>query len=289
MAATHQLLHLLLRQIDFLSAAHLHQNSRHLIARRCRGATTKQRAVARRKGHIGHVVLVAETTRFFKHAHNRERLAVDANPLANRIGRAKNLFCQHIAQDHDIARGLFHLLVDKLAPRHLEITNDGVLGRSAAYLHILADRATHNLARALKNRRHVLDLGHTPRHRSRVIQRQLHVCRRWTAIPLLAGEQIQEVGANALDLVGDRLLGAIADRHERDHRPHADDDAQHGQKGAQLVGSQAFQRNADAFPSPSHQARRPSLRQRTYSIGSCHLWAPKELTAIRQQVTVFGR
>ena len=55
----------------------------------------------------------------------------------------------------------------------------------------------------------------------------------------LAGPDDQQVGAHRGHAVQDLLLRAGAERQHGDDRAHADDDAQHGQKGAQLVGQQA--------------------------------------------------
>ena len=60
----------------------------------------------------------------------------------------------------------------------------------------------------------------------------------------VAGQDDDEVGAQALDLVLDARLRAGADGDHRDHRAHADDDAEHRQRGAQLVDAQRGQRDA---------------------------------------------
>jgi hypothetical protein len=57
----------------------------------------------------------------------------------------------------------------------------------------------------------------------------------------------QQIAAQALDLRGHARLHALADGHQRDHGAHADDDPQHRQRGAQLVGAQGAQRHPDAF------------------------------------------
>ena len=53
-----------------------------------------------------------------------------------------------------------------------------------------------------------------------------------------AGQHQHDVRAQALDLLLDALLRAAADRDHRDHRGHADDDAEHRQDAAQQVGGQ---------------------------------------------------
>ncbi len=58
------------------------------------------------------------------------------------------------------------------------------------------------------------------------------------ALRLRAGQHQHDVGAQALDLFLDALLRARADGDHRDHRGHADDDAQHRQDAAQQVGGE---------------------------------------------------
>ena len=55
------------------------------------------------------------------------------------------------------------------------------------------------------------------------------------AAEALAGADLQDVGAEARNLLGDRRGRALAERHHRHHRGDADDDAERGQEGAQQV------------------------------------------------------
>jgi hypothetical protein len=61
---------------------------------------------------------------------------------------------------------------------------------------------------------------------------------------MLPGATKEQVAAQPGKLVGDILLHAAPDGHQRDHRADADDDAQHGQDAAQLVGGQRAHGNA---------------------------------------------
>ena len=69
----------------------------------------------------------------------------------------------------------------------------------------------------------------------------------------VAGAHHDHVGAGRLDLRLDRRLRAGAERHHRDHRGHADDHAEHGQRGAHLVARQRLERDAK-----HHQQRHDS-------------------------------
>ena len=57
----------------------------------------------------------------------------------------------------------------------------------------------------------------------------------WPGPSRFPGRDHEQVAAHAGDLLLDLGGGAPADGHHGDHRRHADDDAQDGQKGAQDV------------------------------------------------------
>ena len=76
------------------------------------------------------------------------------------------------------------------------------------------------------------------------------------AIPLLLEENGDIGGAQGAHGPGDGPGEAAAHRENADDGTDADDDAQHGQKGAHLVGPKALQRYPDAFTDP-HSAPPP--------------------------------
>ena len=53
---------------------------------------------------------------------------------------------------------------------------------------------------------------------------------------ILARKHLDGVGADGADVLEDALARALAQGHHRNHRGDADDDAQHGQEGAQTMG-----------------------------------------------------
>jgi hypothetical protein len=125
---------------------------------------------------------------------------------------------------------------------------DQVVGRDAEDLRRPVAVAEHDLARAAQLRRRDLDLGNLARHQERVVlgkgllrpRAHAHAARRE-----VARQHDDEVGAQALDLVLDARLRARADRRHRDHRAHADDDAEHRQGAAQLVDAQRGERDPE--------------------------------------------
>ena len=63
----------------------------------------------------------------------------------------------------------------------------------------------------------------------------------------LAGLDEQVVGPEAGDGPGVEGGDAVADLHHRDHRRHADDDAQRGEQRAHAVGAQRRERDAEVL------------------------------------------
>ena len=53
-----------------------------------------------------------------------------------------------------------------------------------------------------------------------------------------------DVASDTRDLILDTLCRARADAYRRDHRGNADHNAQHGQRGAQLIHLQRAERDA---------------------------------------------
>ena len=64
------------------------------------------------------------------------------------------------------------------------------------------------------------------------------------AVAELAGEDVEQVGAEAGKLLDEELFDAAADAHKGDDGADADDDAEHGEDGAQFVCGQGD--NGDA-------------------------------------------
>jgi hypothetical protein len=67
------------------------------------------------------------------------------------------------------------------------------------------------------------------------------------AIARRARHDHEDVGAERADLLGDLRLRAGADRHHGDDRGDPDDDAEHGEEAAHLVGAQRPERDAEAL------------------------------------------
>ena len=87
------------------------------------------------------------------------------------------------------------------------------------------------------------------------------------AAEALAGADLEDVGAEAGDLLGDRRGRAVAERHHRHHRGDADDDAEHGQERAQQVPPDLAQgeddggeRTSGGDPVRSSTSARPARR-----------------------------
>ena len=66
--------------------------------------------------------------------------------------------------------------------------------------------------------------------------------------PILAGEDVDGIGAHGVDVVDHLGAGPLAQRHHADHGGDADDDAEHGEEGAHAVGQHGVQGHATRLP-----------------------------------------
>ncbi len=67
---------------------------------------------------------------------------------------------------------------------------------------------------------------------------------------------LDAVRAHIVEHIGDRFGHRIAHSDDRNNRADADNDAEHGEQGAHLIGTQAVDRKRDVFLKVKH-ARRP--------------------------------
>ena len=112
------------------------------------------------------------------------------------------------------------------------------------------------------------DGGHLARDRPRVVLGQRLLAARahaHAARGLRAGDTTMRFEPMALDLLGDARLGAGAHGDHGDHRGHADDDAEHGERAAQLVHAE----RARARSAPLPRAFMPPPPRR--AVGSASL------------------
>src|SRR5207247_2317620 len=66
------------------------------------------------------------------------------------------------------------------------------------------------------------------------------------AARVVAGVDVDQVGPGRAHVVRHVLLRAVAERHHRQHRRHADDDAEHREQRAELVAAQPSKRETNA-------------------------------------------
>ena len=86
-----------------------------------------------------------------------------------------------------------------------------------------------------------------------------------------AGNHHQQVGAEAVDLLLHCGVGALADAHHGDDRGDADDDAEHGQRRAQLVAPQRAQRRAHGHAQELHVLDVPARRLAACALRLLHV------------------
>ena len=132
------------------------------------------------------------------------------------------------------------------AGRDRVVVYGDVVGRGAYDVHV-------DVLVALLHLEVVAQLGHHRAHVARVV-RERRVVIHGEAHPVAAGDAAHEAlaGVHAqqrrperLNAVLHGLLRTGAERDHRDHGAHADNDAQHGEQRAQLVGPQRFEGDLD--------------------------------------------
>src|SRR5437660_1173508 len=139
-----------------------------------------------------------------------------------------------------VARG------EHAARRDRVIVDGDVVRRGADDVHV-------DVLVALLHLEVVAQLGHYRAHVARVV-RERRVVVHGEAHTVTAGDAAHEAlarihaqqrGPERLDAVLDGLLRPRAERDHRDHRAHADDDAQHSEQRAELVRPQRLERHHD--------------------------------------------
>ena len=121
-----------------------------------------------------------------------------------------------------------------------------VVGGRAHDVDVDVLRAAFDLEVARQLGDHVGHVAGVVGERRVIIHREAHAdVARDPAHEALARKDRQQGGAERLDPVLDGLLGARTERDHGDHRPDTDDDAQHGEQRAELVGPDRLKRDLD--------------------------------------------
>ena len=184
-----------------------------------------------------------------QHADHPERLVLDAHRLADRRAVAEQVFGQGGAQNGDRRPGAALAFVEQGSTGRPQILQGEVGRRRAGDRGVLVGRRRHDVGAAVELRRDAVQRQSEAADRLYVVHGQVLRCGRLarSAGVHRAGHHENQVGADALHLSGDRRLGPVAERQQRDHGRHTDDHAQHGQERARLVGKQAVERHAHDF------------------------------------------
>ena len=203
-------------------------------------APAQQVAPRGRDRHDDHVVLVVEAARRAfggEDADDAEVLAVDLHHLADRISAAEEIGGHRWSDDRHLAGGVDLARGEELTARHLVIPHRGEVLRGAGQAAVpvlIAVRQLRPSAGAGDGRHHVR--RRLPvRNRLDIVQRQA----RSGAEALLDATRAsrvrwkdgQQVGPERLDLLLDGDRGAVADPNQQDDGRHADQDAEHGERG----------------------------------------------------------
>jgi hypothetical protein len=183
-----------------------------------------------------------------QHADDGDRDLLDPDHLVQRIHIAEQLARHGLADDGHLGRALDVGGVESPPVRQRPFARFEVVVGRAEDRRAPVGVARHHLRAGARARRGHLHLGHLPGNRQRVflgqalagLRAQAHAAGRDAA-----GDHQHDVGAQALHLLLHALGGAAAHGDHGDDRRHADDDAQHGEDGAQRVGGQRAQGNAE--------------------------------------------
>jgi hypothetical protein len=152
-----------------------------------------------------------------------------------------------LADERDLRRAVDIRLRDEAAVGQLPLANLLELRRDALnrrrpvllaadhLLHLAQDRRSAGDDRDLAHDRLGIHVGEAlPAAQARARTADGHGAR----------QDNEQVRAETRNLLLDQRLGAFADRHHRDDGADADDDAQHGEKRAQLVAPERAERDA---------------------------------------------
>src|SRR6266545_509285 len=224
------------------AVAHLHRDR--VDRARIGLADAEELALGGGQRHQDDVVLVLAPGRLplaVEDSEDGERDLADADDLADRVGVGEHVARDGLAEQRHLGGPVHRVLGKGLALHHgpvpglEELRGDALNHRGPVEVapdHLSAP--AHGGGRGLHRR-------HLPLNRPGVVLGDGELGPR--AEPDApradrAREDDQEIGAEALDLVGDAGLRSGADRYHGDDRGHADDDAQHGEDASELVDTQ---------------------------------------------------
>ena len=231
---------------------------------------------AQRHEHLVVGVLEARAALRLQDPDDLERDATDSHLRADRLGAEAEVAGGRGAE-HDRAQSAVDGNVGQEgALPDLIGANGGVVGRGAH------DRCRDRVGRARRDDGLRLDLG---RDRGQPVQRRDcgRVVQGQRGIAATArGTDRQQVRAEAAQLLRDARRRATADAHERDHRRHADDHAEHRQRGADPAAAETGQGETDELQG-AHAARSAS------TIAPSRRWTRRCATSATSGLWVIRR
>ena len=209
-------------------------------------------AFGRRERHHDKIVLIRAEGRLAlgdQHADHLQRHALDLDEGADRVFAGTEQLAVHRLPDDDDEVGLVFVLGRDAAPGGDPPVGD----RRVVCAHALDGRrpilvAVLHLALLADEVADLRDRGILAADRARIRNRQRGGAAEAGADAARgqrAGQDHDDVGAEALDLLADRLAGAIAHGDHDDERGDADEDAEHGERRTHLVASDRLGRGGE--------------------------------------------
>ena len=180
-----------------------------------------------------------------RHADHHARHLADEDRLADRILSAAEQRRFRVLVDDDFLRQFaLGARVEEAARLELDALDREVLGADAVHLRARLDRRVAQRARGRDGRRRAGGVI-LARQRLGVGEHERLDLGRPRVAEAFAGKDLERVGAEIRDVVEHLAARALAERHHGDDRGDADDDAEHGQKGAQAMRGQGEHGHAE--------------------------------------------
>jgi hypothetical protein len=183
-----------------------------------------------------------------QHAVDGEGNAADANDLADGVGASEQVIDHRLSEQGDLGSAIHVLVGEGLAGGDGEVADLEVIRRDALDGGGPVVVAEDDLRTAANGGRGGLHGGALGGNGAGVVfsQGDGHAAAQPDARTGDGSrEHDEQVTADGLDLLLDAGGGAGADGHHGDNRGHADDDAEHGKRGAEAIDTQGAEGDFD--------------------------------------------
>ena len=240
------------------------RDEQHVDAPRGRGRDA--RAVRADGDEEAVVLILAEHGRpaRLRDAHHAVRGAADPDDAANGVQGAEEVVGHGGAQHADLRLEGLVVVDPEAAPGDLELADPEVRQRGPIQGRLRIAIGVDHLAHGLEKGRHAGHADRVPRDGATVALGEPSggLAARAGRLRRL-GKHEERIGAEAVDLAADLIRRAGPEGRHRDDRRHADEDAQHGERGARLVAADGPEGRHDGVPPDDHARTRGAAGRTT--------------------------